>query len=316
MKKPLNLSKVLIKEDYKLYDQIADKIYSTDYIPFTNLNTWVPVRWDELKKIKNFNGFDVWMDNDNDVYYSSEAYQYQNIGTLWGPKLWKGLKSFNGRNVWTDVGNVYYSAGIEQYKLNDITWEPMTWYGIKQFEGCYVWTDGINIYYSNGTEQYKLNGITWEPIIWTDIGSFYGDCVWTNGSNIYYSKKSKQYLYNNGVWEPISWYGINDIEGNSGIWSYNDNVYYSYGTLQYKLNGNNWEPVEWKGLTDFYALYIWSDGYNIYYSNDIGKQYVLNIAKGYKASVEDFKNIFREDPIIPINPSPVPTKEGSIWITT
>ena len=71
-----------------------------------------------------------------------------------------------------------------------------------------------------------------------------------------------------------TWKGLTNFEGQF-IWTDGKNIYYSEDDKQYVLNGDTWEPKTWNGLTSFKGTCVWSDGTNMYYTTYTEK-YVLN----------------------------------------
>ena len=210
-------------------------------------------------------------------------------------KTWKGLTSFNGRNIWTDGENIYYSSGSNQYILNKTTsvWKAKTWKGLTSFYGQDIWTDGENIYCStgnvvNGTLRHfsyilDKTSFTWNEITtWGNLLPRSGDLIWTDKENIYSScvvyDDPEQYIFNKttNIWEQKQWTGTKLFQGYN-VWSDSENIYYSSENTQYVLNKttSTWQGKIWKGLTSFDGQNIWSNGEEIYYS-DGENQYVLN----------------------------------------
>jgi len=101
---------------------------------------------------------------------------------------------------------------------------------------------------------------------WEDtISSFNAFDVWKYGTHIYYSAgENSHYELIDDKWVKKSWNGKNDFSGKD-IWTDGSNVYISDNEKQYILNGNNWEPKQWEGLNELYAPAIWTDGENYYY---------------------------------------------------
>lgn len=61
----------------------------------------------------------------------------------------------------------------------------------------------------------------------------------------------------------------------SKVWTDGTNVYYSDDGDNYVLNGDTWETKTWNGYTEIDGGNVWTDGTNVYYSNE-DAQYVLN----------------------------------------
>ena len=185
---------------------------------------------------------------------------------------------FYGGSVWTDGINTYYSSYDKQYVLNGDTWEPKVWKGLTSFRRQGIWTDGTNIYYSStcmgdgNSGDYVLRGDTWEPMTW-NIGTFYVGDIYTDGINIYRSAAATHHVLNKetGVWETKTWNGGPTYYGKVNFygqktWSNGSNVYISEQGTQYYLDGDTWKRKTWNGLAQPFCGYIWTDGTNVYHS--------------------------------------------------
>ena len=151
--------------------------YDTNYYYNQTDDKWYVATWqrDTPMYTSNPSGYHIWTDTSGNVYYSyvpeghdTEQYEIRSSGTGQHPagtfyaKIWYGLTSFYGEDVWRDVktGMTFYSNGTTQYTLDESTstWTPWTWKGLTDFYGRYVWTDGNRMFYSNGdSNQYVLN---------------------------------------------------------------------------------------------------------------------------------------------------------------
>lgn len=131
---------------------------------------------------------------------------------------------------------------------------------------------------------------SFEQKTWNGLTDFYAGSIWTDGLNIYYSRVNKQYVLNQetSTWEVAFWVKrvVDETSmfypDGMNIWTneLTNTVYYSSGEEQYVLNKDTmeWETMVWNGLTNFKALNVWTDGQDIYLSDnyDSSKQYVLN----------------------------------------
>jgi len=249
-------------------------------------------------KFKNMNNSSflcddyVWTDGIN-TYFSYGSKQYILKNGVWEEKTWTGLTDFDGTYIWTDGTNTYYSCYDEQYVLNGNTWSTKTWNGYNKVNGSLIWTDGSKYYFSDGNGNNKvLNGDTWESKTWEGYNKIWGNLIWTDGTNTYYDDS---YVLKNGKWESKTWGGYQNFNSDF-IWTDGTNIYYSDEEKQYILNGNTWEDIiwyclsdcehstfinkTWTGLNDFSGENIWTDGTNIYYSNEVQNngttgQYIL-----------------------------------------
>ncbi len=216
-----------------------------------------------------------------------------------------------GRFIWTDNNlDTYYSHGQYQYKFDpsNFEWYPVTWYtdkdedmndAVGSFDAEDIWKDDNNIYYSYGPDQYELDLAThkWKPKKW-ERKSFmlYGHHIWTDGKDIYYSGLSKDNQYilkDKSRWEKIEWEGdLKNIDGHY-IWSDGTNTYYGKGIDQYIFDKqhNRWNPIiMWHegDKCSNYAIYgcaVWTDGENIYYSDNNYATYILEKGRNIWAEV-------------------------------
>ncbi len=222
-----------------------------------------------------------WNDS-NHIYYSRGTTQleYDKTSGIWSEKVWNGLTSFNGWNVWTDGTNIYYSAGSNQQYILDkttSTWIAKTWSGYSGFSGVDIWTDGEKYYYSNSSNQYELDSElgVWFPQTWSGLTGFNGYYVWTDGDDIYYSNGLNQYVLDKttSTFVAKTWSGLTSFSA-PNIWTDGTNIYYSSGSNQYVLDKatSTWSTKSWSGLTDFSGILIWTDGEKYYDGS-----YVLNV---------------------------------------
>ena len=208
------------------------------------------------------------------IYYSRGTTQleYDKVSGTWSEKVWNGLTSFNGWNIWTDGSSIYYSNGSSQQYVLDkstSTWVVKTWSGYSNFSGVDIWTDGEKYYYSYSSTQYELDSElgVWFPRTWNI--NFNGYYVWTDGENIYYSNGSTHYILDKetSTWTQKSWGGLTSFNAPS-IWTDGENIYYSNGSTHYILDKetSTWTQKSWGGLTSFNGIDIWTDGEK-YYDN-------------------------------------------------
>lgn len=252
--------------------------------------------------LTNFYGESIWTDGQN-TYYSvgSEQYVLNQVTSTWEETEWterleNGTAAFypQGNYIWTDkaTNTVYYSNNDEQYVLNKVTmeWETMTWYGLVEFTPDNIWTDGQNTYYSNSIEQYVLNRetSTWEEKTWNGLTNILAQCIWTDGINIYYSNGETHYVLDitTSTWTSII---FNVTFNGMQVWTDGQNTYLtsinrSNGEVSHYIlekSSATWLSKSWNNLpaslqttyTDP-AIYFWTDGTNIYYTNG-SEQYVL-----------------------------------------
>lgn len=205
------------------------------------------------------------------------------LNKCWFSKLWDGLTSFSGENVWTDGNDIYYSQGspLQYYFSKSLkSWQSITWNLFSNIYGENIWTDGRNIYYNDTLYAQRLDSMStaWVSKQWNV--SFLGQNVWTDGENIYLSQDtSKQYVYDksNYTWTPKTWGGYTALYGRN-IWTDGENIYYSNGPTQYYLDKktSTWLPKNWNGQNNFFGFYTWTDGENIYNSRSNIGTYILD----------------------------------------
>ena len=260
-----------------------------------SLSSFEEKTWNGLT---NFYANCIWTDGTN-IYYSYGSEQYvlnQETSTWevteWGKRLENGASMFypQGDYIWINktTNTIYYSHDDEQYVLNKNTmeWETMVWYGLTNFNADDIWTDGQNVYCSsnfNSSEQYVLNQetSTWEEKTWNGLTNLLADCIWTDGINIYYSNGEIHYVLDitTSTWTSIA---FNVSFNGMQVWTDGKNTYL---TLTNRLNGevshyilekssSTWLSKSWNNLPsslqttyDDQAIYFWTDGTNIYYSN-------------------------------------------------
>ena len=238
--------------------------------------TWTDKTWTGLT---SFGGLDIWTDG-SDIYYSQGSNQYVlDVSTsTWTAKTWIGLTEFNGRYIWTDGSDIYYSNSSDQYVLDvsTSTWTAKTWTGLTSFRGDDIWTDGTNFYYSSDADQYILDTSTstWTAKTWYGFTSFIGRNVWTDGINMYMSAGSSNQWFLDvatSTWSTKTWTGdMQDVNGYD-VWTDSINIYNTIpnGTYLYNHLEESWLYI---GKIAQYlngaGRYIWSDGVNIYYSQN------------------------------------------------
>ena len=260
-----------------------------------SLSSFEEKTWNGLT---NFYANCIWTDGTN-IYYSYGSEQYvlnQETSTWevteWGKRLENGASMFypQGDYIWINktTNTIYYSHDDEQYVLNKNTmeWETMVWYGLTNFNADDIWTDGQNVYCSsnfNSSEQYVLNQetSTWEEKTWNGLTNLLADCIWTDGINIYYSNGEIHYVLDitTSTWTSIA---FNVSFNGMQVWTDGKNTYL---TLTNRLNGevshyilekssSTWLSKSWNNLPsslqttyDDQAIYFWTDGTNIYYSD-------------------------------------------------
>ena len=271
---------------------------SNQYVLNKSTSTWSTKTWNGYAP---FLASLIWTDGEN-IYYSSNSVQYvlNKSTSTWTQKTWSGLNNFDGNYIWTDGENVYYSNGSAQYVLNKSTstWSTKTWTGqLNSVYAQYIWTDGENVYYSNfsagaGTYQYVLNKSTstWSTKTWNGFNKIRGSLIWTDGKNIYYSYETTQYRlklktatvlakvaetgdYSDLKNKPIVNPTLEGSEENlTGLEV--ENIKYKVPEVKISYKPTDvWTVKNWKNApNNFYGNRIWTDGENIYYSD----QYVLD----------------------------------------
>lgn len=267
------------------YNDLKDKPQGVEISDGVFGNTWVGKTWNYQITSSGY----IWTDGTN-TYYSNGAIQkVLNASGEWENKTWTGLSNFDGKYVWTDGENVYYSnytSSAQQYVLNKATstWTTKAWSGRPTYlNGLNIWSDGTNIYYDQDSDHYVLNKetSTWSTKTWTGLSTFSGSSVWTDDENIYYSNGSTQKVLDKetSTWSDKTWNGITDFYGGL-IWTDRINLYYdtqayypSQGKwvyVHYVLNRetSTWASQTWVGANDFDGSDVWTDGKNIYISND------------------------------------------------
>ena len=77
------------------------------------------------------------------------------------------------------------------------------------------------------------------------------------------------------TWSQKTWSGLRSIDGNK-VWTDGKDIYYSNNS-QYVLNRqtSTWETKNWGSRTPYYGHNIWTDGDNIYFSSG-STQYILD----------------------------------------
>lgn len=216
----------------------------------------------------------------------------------WVNKTWNGLSDFNGDRVWTDGTDIYYSSGEVQKVLDKdtSTWSDKTWNGRTDFIGSYVWTDGTNIYcrtfdgidgnyiqsdyiLNKSTSTWSIKQWNWSPSTLADNLFVDTKDIVNIGDNVYaiewdYSLDEDLSMAldkSTSTWSEMTSPFGTDTPGKC-VWTDGDNYYASWGSSYQKLINPETlavSDVQWNGYTDLNSQYIWSDGTNIYYSEEI-----------------------------------------------
>jgi len=131
------------------------------------------------------------------------------------------------------------------YVLEEDVWSAVTLTGIPDvnYDASKTWHNGKAWYLSLGTKHYKQQSNSkWSAVSFKNI-DFQGDCVWTAGENIYCTVKPDDsaavtYLYDvaSQSWVEHNWIGKLKPEDGSKIWTDGINIYYSNNNNHYKLN--------------------------------------------------------------------------------
>lgn len=203
----------------------------------------------------------------------------------WIPVSWSGLSSFNGTDIWTDGVNIYRSNGSSHYVLNPNTrtWSSKSFNNSppSSFKGYYVWTDGFNIYYSAGSgSHYKYNpsAQTWSSKSWSGFSSFNGENIWTDGYEIYCSPGGTTHYKLNpstSTWSSTTFTGVTNFSALS-VFHLQGYTCMSDGTNCYFLTPHGTQWIQLTSLSGFSSSmgdYIWTDKYNLYYSNGNNQYY-------------------------------------------
>lgn len=215
--------------------------------------------------------------------------------------------SYNGKYIWTFNGNIYYAYNqvFEDYAPR--------WVSVSNSEAPtgvvyrnFIWSNGVDTYYSNGTTHKKLTANTNSVVVtFTNttfsggISSFNGRDVWTDGTFYYVvGSSSNQFRLNqgstswtdigstsayvsvNGSKTAINGYGVFNLLGNT--YYFNGSNVYILKSVSDRLNGKNFEI-----LSSHYRdpEYIWTDGYDLYYSN-LNTQEIFNPTDGTWSSFD------------------------------
>lgn len=244
-------------------------------------HVFVPIEW---KGLNAFYGDDVWSDGVNIYCSSSSTSQYilNKSNMTWETKRWSGSFAPVGANVWSDGINIFYSSGTTQYVLNNGTWEEKTW-TYSPSAGSEIIQFQDKLYYLSGSgDFYVYNGSDFDYIDmtlvdWTVSISFIGSYLWTDGEKLYYSVRDKQYLMDLDSRQIVAMeWGDYEPKGYA-IWSDGTNVYCDHPnpSMHHKLVNGVWVETEWNGLYgDFRGDFIWTDGENIYFSEN-GTNYII-----------------------------------------
>lgn len=123
-----------------------------------------------------------------------------------------------------------------------------------------------------------IPSFTTQSKTWTEPR--YGNNVWhSTDGRCFYSNGTTNKTFNGTSWSNVNVSG--STFNGSGVWTTpSGHNYYSNGTthyaIQYAFGGLNVYDKTWTGLTRFYGSGVWSDGTNIYTSDDWNATYVLN----------------------------------------
>lgn len=268
---------------------------STHYVLDRETCTWSIKNWNGLT---SFYGNDIWTDG-ADIYYSSGTSHYvlDKDTSTWSEMIWSGLTSFYGFNVVQTDESIFYVYSSDLYVLSAST---LTWNKIEYTEtppsgltGYCCWTDGKNLYYSaGGTVHYilDLGNNVWNKVTWSidglDSGSLYGSYIFNVGEDTYLGYGYYIYKLNS---EFKSWTLITDTTQSLSLsaipytmWTDSENAYYTFYNsssqrdinYEFNLATGVWAEKTWRGLTQIDGDYVWTDGYNTYYSKGENCQYV------------------------------------------
>lgn len=225
-----------------------------------------------------FSSFEVWSDNEGNVYCNSEKYHSKFNGTAWelvdAPSV---SFTLHGHYVWkTPDGRIYHSGGSTGYQgvYKNGKWESHTWDLSDDIKGpdnisfsLYkygIWNDkNNNVYYSVGKRQYQLQGNTWK---WKEWNITPSSCthMFPDGNIYTVDYNSKElYVLDNGIWKPSDAIAPVDVFYNDYIWDDGSgNTYYS----KYITRG---QSVEYQ-LVD-----VSSANYAFYFEDKLNNTYAL-----------------------------------------
>lgn len=226
------------------------------------------------------NGEYIWTDG-VDIYFTFGEFNNKKLDKTtmtWKPISWGNSDDlpYWGSYMWSDGTDIYYNDEHhpKSLKLDRETnsWKSVSW-GFN-FRGDYVWTDGTKTYLSYGS-QYELNTdtMTWDSMTWqTDTGEtlhIVGRDVWSDGQNIYYA--SFKLNDDTGIWEKVDW---DSTPSGSSVWSDGTNFYSGNSR---KINVDTYTSEDFDGFINAWAQNnrMWTDGVNVYCTNQDGKTWIL-----------------------------------------
>lgn len=201
------------------------------------------------------------------------------------------IEDSNGNVIWKKADVIYYSSYSSSnpitYKIENDTWSSQSW-NYNTIKGNQIWTDGTNIFWNqSGTGSKVLNQTTmeWEDKSWPEFSDTWnGDKVLMIEGNIYYVSGAVRKIYDKttGTWSDTSaiFSGLPTTAQGADIWYDGENYYWSAGSgKQYVFNKQTqqWVSKTWNGFTSPFAYYTWTDGTNVYLTNN-NKTYYLNKA--------------------------------------
>ena len=213
----------------------------------------------------------------------------------WITKTWIDLTNFNGENVWTDEDNIYHTNNSVTRILDKSTstWNVHSWSGdYAPTAGKYIWTDGTNIYYSNSQYHYVLDKSTstWTIKTWnapsgSSISTLDGQYIWTDGDDIYFSFSGAHWVLDRltSTWSTKTWTGDTTFSGYD-VWTDGDNIYLSHGASYYQKvldkSTSTWFAKTWSGApSSMYGNAMWTDGTRLFHSNGTS-YYIYNKSAG------------------------------------
>lgn len=134
--------------------------------------------------------------------------------------------------------------------------KPMAWKGYPAPDGSDVWFDGENVCYS--PNQLNHYNLNGDTWVKAEYGGDNASLLWTDGTNIYKSFYNTDYVLNKetGTWEEKTWNGFNTFTGDD-VWTDGENIYCS----------NNGDGTQWYVLnkeTDTWETKTWYGLTNIY----------------------------------------------------
>jgi len=235
----------------------------------------------------------LWTDGDK-IYYSGNDLnmEFDSETLSWKRKAWNNAPpQMYGCYMWSDGTDIY--SGYEgDYILNrnTDTWVPVEMHrpdDTSQFFTSRIWTDGKSVFYSDEYSQLIWDRATrtWNAMTWNGpLQFFQGYYVWTDGENIYYSC-GDTYLLDV---ETHTWAKQDQFTGDGNeldvyaykLWHDGTHVRYnySYGSRKHyeRREDGLWyetEAIEGAWLSDVgenivYARNFWSDGVNIFWSDN------------------------------------------------